>query len=238
MIIQADAKALEWVCGTFLSKDEVAFKEIWDKVDQHTHNQNAFGLPSRLIAKKFVFRLMYGGGAWSYAHDPDFSPTSSSSKFWQRVIDAFYEKYFGFKEWHTVIVQKAMLDGHLIMPTGRIYEFDYKRNHKGELVAPDTLIKNYPVQGFGADIMSIIRVSFMKRFMNANIDGKLINTVHDSIVVDCNPRHAEEVAALFHAVFADLPANYQRLFGHAFTLPMTCEVLMGNNLKELHEYEG
>lgn len=49
-------KALEWVVGTFLSKDKVAFEEIWNKVDQHSLNQKAFGLPSRLIAKKFVFR--------------------------------------------------------------------------------------------------------------------------------------------------------------------------------------
>ncbi len=56
MIVNADAKALEWVAGSALNGDKVAHQEIWDGVDQHTLNQDAFKLPSRLIAKKFVFR--------------------------------------------------------------------------------------------------------------------------------------------------------------------------------------
>jgi hypothetical protein len=56
MIINCDAKALEWVGGAYLSQDKVAFEEIWNNVDQHSLNQKTFGLPSRLIAKTFVFR--------------------------------------------------------------------------------------------------------------------------------------------------------------------------------------
>jgi len=56
MILNADAKALEWYGVTFLSGDKVAYQEIFDNVDQHSQNQEAFGLPSRLIAKTFVFR--------------------------------------------------------------------------------------------------------------------------------------------------------------------------------------
>lgn len=56
MIINCDASALEWVAGSYLSGDKVAYEEIWNKVDQHSLNQEAFKLPSRLIAKKFVFR--------------------------------------------------------------------------------------------------------------------------------------------------------------------------------------
>jgi hypothetical protein len=42
--------------AVYLSKDKVWYEEIRNEVDQHTENQKAFGLPSRLIAKKFVFR--------------------------------------------------------------------------------------------------------------------------------------------------------------------------------------
>jgi hypothetical protein len=50
-------------------------------------------LPSRLIAKTFVFRLIYGGSAFSYANDPEFTGVSSDPDFWQSVIDEFYTKY-------------------------------------------------------------------------------------------------------------------------------------------------
>lgn len=56
MIVSVDASALEWLVCAYLSGDPVAHEEITNKVDQHTENQHRFGLPSRLIAKTFVFR--------------------------------------------------------------------------------------------------------------------------------------------------------------------------------------
>ena len=64
MLLNADAKQLEWICATYLSQDKVAIDEINNQVDQHADNQARFGLPSRLIAKTFVFRLIYGGSAF------------------------------------------------------------------------------------------------------------------------------------------------------------------------------
>lgn len=141
MIVNGDARALEWVAGTFLSQDRVALQEIKDRVDQHTLNMNAFRLPSRLIAKTFVFRLIYGGQAYSYANDPDFTHVSTSEKFWNRVIDAFYEKYQGWASWHIKLMQEATTTGKVLMPTGR--EYSYQRTLLG--VWPRTTILNYPV---------------------------------------------------------------------------------------------
>ena len=69
-----------------MSQDKTAHKEIWAEVDQHTDNQLRLNLPSRLIAKTFVFRLIYGGSAYSYANDPDFASVSKSEKYWQDTI--------------------------------------------------------------------------------------------------------------------------------------------------------
>ena len=56
MLVNADFRALEWLGVVFLSKDQVGYREIHASIDQHTENQKAFALPSRLIAKTFVFR--------------------------------------------------------------------------------------------------------------------------------------------------------------------------------------
>jgi hypothetical protein len=72
----------------------------------------------------------------------------------------------------------------------------------------------------------------MRRFKNANIDGFIVNTVHDSIVVDCNRGEEERVTALFNSVFSDAPANFNRIFGVEFNLPLLCEVSKGMNMKE------
>lgn len=83
--------------------------------------------------------------------------------------------------------------------------------------------------------MSIARVSFYKRFKDAEITGVLVNTVHDSIVVDCIESDVQKVASLFHSIFDDLPANFSRLFAVPFSLPLKCEVSVGPNMKELKE---
>lgn len=231
MIVNADGRAIEWVAGTYLSQDKVAMQEIWDGVDQHTLNQEAFNLPSRLIAKTFVFRLIYGGTAYSYANDPDFTSVGYSEKKWQGVIDAFCMKYTGWDKWWTSLIQQATTTGKIINPaTRRCYEYTKVR---GEW--PQTTIKNYIVQGLAADLMAIARVSFMKRFKNADINGFLVNTVHDSIVVDVHKDDIERTAQLFADVFSSIPDNFYKLFGVEFNLPVRCEVSVGKNMKELEE---
>lgn len=238
MIIQCDAKALEWVCGSYLSKDKVAYQEIKDEVDQHTLNQQAFKLPSRLIAKKFVFRLMYGGSAYSYANDPDFTDVSTSTEFWQEVIDAFYNKYEGFSLWHASIVKEAIANKQLVMPTGRIYKYDMtERDWRGNLKVPETTIKNYPVQGLGADIMSIARVLFYHMFKAHNVNGYIVNTIHDSIVCDVHNNDIELVNKLFQETFKAIPNTFEKVFKLEFDLPLRCEVSYGNNMKELTEFK-
>lgn len=61
-ICNVDAKSLEWTTYLFLSQDKVGIEE-WHAVvadpstnDMHTANQLKFNLPSRLIAKVFLFR--------------------------------------------------------------------------------------------------------------------------------------------------------------------------------------
>lgn len=238
-IIQCDARSLEVVCGAYLSQDKILMEELINGLDIHSLNQVALGLPEgstgRLIAKIFIFRLMYGGTAYAYANDSDFMAVSKSEKFWQERIDAFYNKYKGFYQWHKKILAEAMKDGHLLMPTGRQYNYSYTRDYKGELQVPQSIIKNYPVQGLGADIMAVARVSFFRRFKDANIDGVLVNTVHDSIVGDICRDGIRTFDSLCHSVFNDLPNNFRRIFNVEFNLPIRCEVLVGNNMMEMKE---
>ena len=185
MLLQADAKQLEWVGAAYLSQDDLAIQEIWDGTDMHSDNQNRFGLPSRLIAKTFVFRLIYGGSAYSYAHDPNFKDIGNEA-YWQNIIDQFYGKYVKLKEWHDEIVFRAKRDRKLTMPTGRVYYYEPEVTSYG-VKHPRTKILNYPVQGLGADLMSIARVSLRNRLLDKE-GVRMINTVHDSIILDFDPK--------------------------------------------------
>lgn len=235
-IINADAKALEVVCAAYLSQDQVMMNEIINKVDIHSANQEAFKIP-RLIAKILAFRIIYGGSAYSFSKDPDFAEISTSEKYWEGIIEKFYDKYKGLEKWHGELLRQVVSTGKIITPTGRVFQYEAKKNYKGELVWPSTTIKNYPVQSIGADLMSIARVSFYKRFKDTGIEGKLVNTVHDSLVCDVPQYEVDRCARIFHDVFADIPANYKRLFGVELNIPLTCEVSIGPNMKNLTEYK-
>jgi len=144
MLCNADIKGLEVVCAAQLSRDRILSKEIIDGEDIHSNNQAAFGLPSRLIAKVFKFRLLYGGSAYSYANDPDFMVVSRKEEFWQDVIDKYYAKYWGIAQWHKELVYEAQSTGRIIIPSGAYFPIapDYTKRKPWPL----TVIKNYPVK--------------------------------------------------------------------------------------------
>lgn len=158
-----------------------------------------------------------------------------NQKQWQRVIDQFYEKYPGLHNWHTSIVQEVTRNGFLVIPTGRQYDYSPQKKANGDIEWPRTTILNYPVQGFGADLMMLARLSFANRLIAGGYKTKLISTVHDSIVCDSPDDEYMQIVKLFHEVFADIPKNFERIFGIELNVPMTCEVLCGPNLHDMKE---
>lgn len=55
--VVADYKHLEIDGAFFLSNDPVGKEELRHDFDIHSDNQARLGLPSRLVAKTFVFRI-------------------------------------------------------------------------------------------------------------------------------------------------------------------------------------
>lgn len=232
MLLIADVKALEIVTAAYLSQDKIMCKEIQDNVDIHENNRVRFNLPTRLIAKTFAFRLIYGGTAWAYALDSQFNHISSDPNFWQKIIDEYYTKYEGLHEWHQYLVHEATTTGKVICPTGRSFDYQpYLKN--GDWVWPRTTILNYPVQGTGADLVSLARVEFWKLFKREKIDGVLVSSVHDSIVCDVNNNHVEHCGELLKEAVEKIPELFQKTWDLVFNLPLKAEISAGNNMKDL-----
>lgn len=231
-LVECDATGLEVVGAGFLSQCPVLCNELRRGVDIHGENHKYFSFPSRLIAKIFMFRLIYGGNEFSYANDPDFNGISRQPKFWKKIIDDFYIKYYGLAQWHSKLMTTVNSTGCYISPTGRKFVFESTKK-MGVLEYPRTQILNYPVQSLGADIMSIIRVSAFKRIKREFPEVLFVNTVHDSILVDSPPEHVDSVSKLFDQVFSDFPRNFNSVFKSDFNLPLTCKVTVGNNWKDM-----
>lgn len=251
MIIKVDAKTLEWRTYIEWSRDPVGLEEIrladanpQDKTyDIHSSNQKRFQLPERVIAKVFLFRWIYRGSAWAYAHDPAFIPTSSSPKFWQKVIDAANEKYSVLYEFQNQKIKEVEETGKLVIPTGRELEFSMKAGKGGEWYWDIKDITNWPNQGFAADLMVIARCSLRNRIKDWEAYQKkkilLFNTVHDDIEIDVdnNPELLYNICIQCENVFEDVPANFTKLYGTEFVTPMKGEVSFGPNLDNLKTFD-
>jgi len=112
-----------------------------------------------------------------------------------------------------------------------------ERDFRGELKVPETKLVNYLVQGTGADVMAIARVSLFNRLKKRDWGNqvKLIATVHDSIDSDMPDELVQEYVNLCHQVFDDLPKNINKLFGYEWKTPLACEASMGKNMKDMEE---
>lgn len=231
--LQVDASQLEFRVLVELSGDEVALKEVKSGADIHSLNQVAFELPSRLIAKIYLFRTIFRGSGWSFANDNDFMHVSKDPKFWDNINEKFFKKYHGIDKQHKVWTDLVMNGKPIVGPLGRSWTIQIQRDYKNELKVPLSQLTNLPVQGTGADLMVLVRISFRKRLKALGIPCKLISTVHDSLVVDVAEEYLQQVADLFYQVFDDLQANIKRVFGYDWKTPMAAECKYGPNMRDM-----
>lgn len=232
MIVSVDASGLEWRVLVELSRDEIALAEILEGQDTHELNRVAFDLPERRVAKFYLFRTIYRGTGWAFAHDPYFMHVSTDPRYWDGIGEKFYSKYKGIDLIHKKWANEVMAGRTLRGPSGREWVIPVRRDERsGELKVPWTTLTNYPVQGTGADVMMLARVSFFRRLKASGIPALLVSTVHDSIVVDTPSMYVELVAKLFYEVFDDLIANIKRCFGYEWIVPLDCEVKFGMDME-------
>lgn len=207
-------------------------QEVLDGEDTHALNQVAFGLPSRLISKIYLFRTIFRGTGYSFANDPDFSHVSSSSDYWDDINEKFFKKYNGINECHYKWKSLCENGQPIVSPLGREWDIPLMNSY-GKINW--TQFTNYPVQGTGADVMMLARISLSNRLKKLGWPVLLIQTVHDSIVVDCPSEYVQRMCNLFHEVFKDLQANIKKLFGYEWVVPLECEVKAGPNQKDMKE---
>jgi DNA polymerase I-like protein with 3'-5' exonuclease and polymerase domains len=231
MLIQIDAAQLEWRAAVWLSQDQTGLQEINEKRDAHTDNQKAFNLPDRDTAKRYLFRTIFRGSGWSFAHDADFMHVSTSTAFWDGVNEKFYKKYWGLDQWHHKLAQIVAARKPIISPTGREWLIPMKED--GSI--PWTTLSNYPVQGTSADIVMVARITLMRR-LRAIPElhmVRLVSTVHDSIVLDAPSETVEQTAQLAVSCFDDIPKNFKKLWNVDLPIAFPGEVKAGPNLKDL-----
>jgi len=225
-VMEADFAQLEFRVAAFLSQDEIAIKEVKEGFDVHSYTAKviteAGQETSRQVAKTHTFAPLYG--ATGYGRTP------AESAYYTH----FMEKYKGVAKWHTVLAKQAINYGYISIPSGREFAFpDTKRKRDGS-VTNFTQIKNYPVQSFAtADIVPLALVEIYKRLQPYR--SCVVNSVHDSIVIDVHPDEVEDVVKVVDSVQNDLIQLINTTWSMDFNVPLALEAKIGDNWLEQNE---
>ena len=90
------------------------------------------------------------------------------------------------------------------------------------------MIKNYPVQGFATgDVVPVVLNEMHKRLQS--MQSCLVNTVHDSMVIDIHPDEEQQVIDMVNDMndgLADLVAD---VYGVQMNVPLLLEAKIGPN---------
>ena len=93
-----------------------------------------------------------------------------------------------------------------------------------------TQIKNFPVQSFAtADIVPISLIYIDKMLGINQMKSCIVNTVHDSIVIDVHPDEKEKVLRVIHSANDKLLNIVNRRWKLDFNVPLLLEAKIGNN---------
>jgi len=219
-ILEADFAQLEFRAAAFLSQDKTAMKEIEDGFDVHSYTarviSDAGEKTSRQEAKAHTFAPLYGATG--------FGRTPSQATYYKH----FTEKYKGIALWHTKLAKEVMNTGKIKIPSGREFAFPDAKRYASGKITHFTQVKNYPVQSFAtADIVPLILMHIDK--LLSPLKSCVVNSVHDSIVIDIHPEEEKQVLFLLHSANQDLLSIINRKFNIDFNVPLLLEAKIGNN---------
>ena len=221
-IMEADFAQLEFRVAAFLSQDKTAIDEVTTGFDVHSYTaqviSDAGQNMSRQEAKAHTFAPLYGASG--------FGRTPAEAAYYEQ----FTKKYSGIGKWHKELAREALATGKIKTPSGREFSFPDVTRRANGTVTFFTQIKNFPVQSFAtADIVPISLI-YIDKLLEANkMQSCIVNTVHDSIVIDVHPDEEEKVLRIISAANDKLLIIVNKKWGLDFNVPLLLEAKIGPN---------
>jgi len=221
-VMEADFAQLEFRVAAFLSQDKTAIDEVTTGFDVHSYTAqvitDAGQTMSRQEAKAHTFAPLYGASG--------FGRTPAEAAYYEQ----FTKKYSGIGKWHKELAREALGTGKIRTPSGREFSFPDVTRRANGTVTYFTQIKNFPVQSFAtADIVPISLI-YIDRLLGVNqMQSCIVNTVHDSIVIDVHPDEKDKVIRIIHAANDKLLDIVNKKWNLDFNVPLLLEAKIGPN---------
>jgi DNA polymerase-1 len=221
-ILEADFAQLEFRVAAFLSQDKIAIEEVTTGFDVHSYTAKVITEAgqhiSRQDAKAHTFAPLYGASG--------FGRTPAEASYYQQ----FTSKYSGIGAWHKKLAKEVITTGNVRTPSGREFAFPLATRRANGSITYFTQVKNYPVQSFAtADIVPISLIYIDKMLQANKVKSCVVNTVHDSIVIDVHPDEKEKVLRIINRTNEVLVDIINKKWNIDFNVPLLLEAKIGNN---------
>ena len=140
----------------------------------------------RSFAKRLNFGVVYGIGAQRFA-----MMTGLTERQAEDTLRRYFATYPKMDEWLRTRSKTVLTERSARTASGRMARINFDPNDRGSIGAAQRYAKNMPIQGTSADILK--RALRLLHDDIRHTSARLVNIVHDEIVVECDASDADEI---------------------------------------------
>ena len=242
-LLSADYSQIELRILAHLANEEILINAFHKNEDIHTltarliFEKEVINSDERRVGKTINFGVIYGMGIKKFARSTGVSTTEAKEfliKYKERYSKIF--KYLELQE------RLALSKGYVETIFGRKREFKFDKNGLGRLKGKDPYeidlqsarragmeaqslraAANAPIQGSSADIIKLAMIQLNKKFIEMNIQAKMLLQVHDELLFEVEPNSLQLTTKLIK----DIMENCVKL-----KVPLLVDIGIGENWME------
>lgn len=155
----------------------------------------------RDFAKRLNFGVVYGIGAQRFALMTGLSVPEA-----ENVLRRYFATYRQLDSYLREAAEAAVRDRQARTASGRLVRFRYDENDRQQISMTQRNGKNTPIQGTSADILK--RALRMLKTELTGTNAKVVNIIHDEIVVETDADEAPDVAKRVEDVMCAAGRDY------------------------------
>jgi DNA polymerase I-like protein with 3'-5' exonuclease and polymerase domains len=208
-LVIADYSQIELRILAEFSNDENFIKAFQTGADFHTITAaqvfnvkpEEVSAEQRSFAKRLNFGVVYGIGAQRFALMTGLSQSQAED-----TMRRYFATYRGLDAWLRDAARKVVSERVSRTASGRMYKFRFDESDRASIGAAQRNGKNFPIQGTSADILKRAL-----HLLHKEIDGtsaKLVNIVHDEVILECDAADAEITCKRLEKAMCDAGEEY------------------------------
>jgi len=163
-------------------------------LDQVTKEQRDF-------AKRLNFGVVYGIGAQRFA-----LMTGLTTPDAENVLKRYFGTYPQLDTYLREAANRAVTDRQARTASGRLVRFRYDENDRQQISMTQRNGKNTPIQGTSADILKRALKLLKEELKDSS--AKIVNIIHDEVVVEADADEAASVASKVESVMVAAGEEY------------------------------